>query len=115
MSSEDIEDLVNEATFDYATGDGHSALAKLERAVRESPNSAEAWHTLAEVRLGSAQLDGALAAAERAHALLPKDLLINTTLSRIWMERGDKAKAEHFGAQAKIEGWKEELRSPEPV
>ena len=44
----------------------------------------------------------------------PGDLFINTTLSRIWMEQGDKAKAEHFGAQAKIQSWKEQLKSPEP-
>ena len=28
------------------------------------------------------------------------------------MEQGDKAKAEHFGAQAKIQGWKEQLKGP---
>jgi hypothetical protein len=39
-------------------------------------------------------------------------LFINTTLSRIWMERGDKARAEHFGAQAKILSWKDQLKNP---
>jgi hypothetical protein len=28
------------------------------------------------------------------------------------MEKGDKARAEHFGAQAKIHSWKEQLKSP---
>ena len=56
------------------------------------------------------RFDAALAAAERAHALRPDDLFINTTLSRVWMEKGDKAKAEHFGAQAKIQSWKEQLK-----
>jgi hypothetical protein len=28
------------------------------------------------------------------------------------MEKGDKAQAEHYGAQAKIQGWKEQLRNP---
>jgi hypothetical protein len=28
------------------------------------------------------------------------------------MERGDKARAEHFGAQAKIADWKEQLKTP---
>jgi hypothetical protein len=37
-------------------------------------------------------------------------LFINTTLSRVWMERGDKAAAEHFGARAKVLGWKEQLK-----
>jgi hypothetical protein len=41
-------------------------------------------------------------------------LFINTSLSRIWMERGDKATAEKFGARAKVLGWKEELKHPPP-
>jgi hypothetical protein len=28
------------------------------------------------------------------------------------VERGDKARAEHFGAQAKIGGWREQLKNP---
>jgi hypothetical protein len=28
------------------------------------------------------------------------------------MEKGDKAKAEHFGAQAKIQTWKEQIKNP---
>jgi hypothetical protein len=28
------------------------------------------------------------------------------------MERGDKARAEHFGAQAKIKSWKDQLKNP---
>ncbi|MEY4005847.1 MAG: hypothetical protein RLZZ221_1943 [Verrucomicrobiota bacterium] len=65
----------------------------------------------AEVNLSLRRLDDALASAEKAHALRPNDL-INTTLSRIWVERGDKARAEHFGAQAKIGGWREQLKNP---
>jgi hypothetical protein len=30
------------------------------------------------------------------------------------MEKGDKTKAEHFGAQAKIQGWKDQLKEPKP-
>jgi len=55
-----------------------------------------------------------LAAAERAHALRKSDPLVIATLSRTWMERGDKAKAEHFGAMARMQGWKDELSTPAP-
>ena len=74
--------------------------------------SFEAWHALAEVNFSLRRLDAALTAGERAHQLRPQDLFINTTLSRIWMERGDKARAEQFGAQAKIAGWKDQLKNP---
>jgi cytochrome c-type biogenesis protein CcmH/NrfG len=110
MSPDELQALIDDATFDHATGDEESAVAKLERAGAAAPDSFEAWHALAEVNFSLGKFDAALAAGERGHALRPDDLFINTTLSRIWMEKGDKARAEHFGAQAKIQGWKEELK-----
>ncbi|MEY4088106.1 MAG: hypothetical protein RJB55_377 [Verrucomicrobiota bacterium] len=111
MTNEELQNLVEEATADFATDDAQAALAKLARATAAAPDSFEAWHALAEVNLSLRRLDDALASAEKAHALRPNDL-INTTLSRIWVERGDKARAEHFGAQAKIGGWREQLKNP---
>lgn len=112
MNSEELQTLIEDATADYAMGDAEAALAKLARATAAAPDSFPAWHALAEVNFSLRRLDAALAAGERAHALCPSDLFINTTLSRIWMERGDKARAEHFGAQAKIQSWKEQLKDP---
>jgi len=112
MSPDEIQTLVEDATADYAMGDADGALSKLARATVASPQSFEAWHALAEVNFSLRRLDAALQAAERAHALRSHDVFINTTLSRIWMERGDKARAEHFGAQAKIGSWKEQLKNP---
>jgi cytochrome c-type biogenesis protein CcmH/NrfG len=110
MSPDELQALIEEASFDHATGDSEAAEAKLGRAVAADPDSFEAWHALAEVRFALREFDPALAAAERAHRLRPDDLFINTTLSRIWMEKGDKPRAEHFGAQARIQSWKEQLR-----
>jgi cytochrome c-type biogenesis protein CcmH/NrfG len=112
MTADELQTLIEDATADYALGDPAAALAKLDRAVAAHPGSFEAWHALAEVNFSQRDFDAALAAAERAHALRPDDLFINTTLSRIWMERGDKARAEHFGAQARIQGWKDQLKNP---
>lgn len=114
MTNDEIQNLVDDATADYALGDIENALAKLRRATADAPASFEAWHALAEVQFSRRQLDGALDAAEHAHALRPTDVFINTTLSRIWMERGDKARAEHFGAQAKINSWREQLQEGGP-
>ena len=112
MTTDELQTLIEDATADYACGDGDAALEKLSRATTAAPDSFEAWHALAEVNFSMRQLDAALAAGERAHALRPQDLFINTTLSRSWMERGDKPKAEHFGAQAKIGSWREQLQNP---
>ena len=69
------------------------------------------WHALTEIYFSEGNYDAALQAAEYAHDINPNDIHINTSLSRIWVERGDKDKAEHFGAQARILGWKNELKS----
>ncbi len=110
MTEDELQNLIEDATADYALGETDAALAKLTRASSTAPQSFEAWHALAEVNFSIRQLDAALAAGDRAHALRPTDLFINTTLSRIWMERGDKARAEHYGAQAKIQSWREQLK-----
>ena len=112
MTTDELQTLIEDATADYALGDSATAVAKLARAAEAFPKSFEAWHALAEVNFSLRHLDAALAAAERAQALQPGDVFINTTLSRIWMERGDKTRAEHFGAQAKMGGWKDQLRQP---
>lgn len=112
MDSDEIRALIEDATFDFSMGDTDDAVAKLEKVVERAPGSFDAWHALAEVNFDDRRFDAALAAAERAHALQPKDIFINTSLSRIWMEKGDKAQAEHFGAQARILGWKDQLQNP---
>jgi predicted Zn-dependent protease len=112
VTDDELQHLIEDATFDYTMGDNDAALAKLARATAAAPDSFPAWHALAEVNFNLRRFDEALAAAEQGHRLHPSDLFINTTLSRVWMEKGDKAKAEHFGAQAKIQTWKEQIKNP---
>lgn len=113
MTDDELQTLIEDATADYALGASDDALVKLARATAAASDSFEAWHALAEVNFSLRRLDAALSAAERAYALRPADLFINTTMSRIWMERGDKARAEHFGAQAKIADWRDQLKNPD--
>lgn len=110
MTPDDLQSLIDDASFDHAMGETAAALEKLGRATKAYPDSFEAWHALAEINFANRNLDEALKAAESAHKVRTDDLFINTTLSRIWMEKGDKTKAEHFGAQAKIQSWKEQLK-----
>lgn len=112
MTDDALQTLIEDATFDHAMGDSDQALAKLADATAARPDSFEAWHAAAEINFALRRFDAALAAAERGHALRPDDLFINTTLSRVWMEKGDKAEAEKFGAKARILGWKDQLKNP---
>lgn len=113
VTDDEIQHLIEDATFDYTMGDNEAALAKLARATTAAPASFEAWHALAEIHFSLRHFDEALLAANQAHAVRPEDLFINTTLSRIWMEKGDKPMAEKYGAQAKILSWKDQLKNPE--
>jgi len=113
VTDDEIQHLIEDATFDYTMGENDSALAKLARATAAAPASYEAWHALAEIHFSLRHFDEALVAANQAHAVRPDDLFINTTLSRIWMEKGDKPMAEKYGAQAKILSWKDQLKNPE--
>ena len=111
MENQSIQDLVDEGTLDFTLGDIEAAVEKLEKAVSSKPDCFDAWLALAEVRLSEKDLDKALEAAEKAHSLQAEELHINTTLSRIWVERGDKEKAEHFAAQVRMISWKQELKN----
>ncbi|MCB1121376.1 MAG: tetratricopeptide repeat protein [Verrucomicrobiae bacterium] len=110
MDSPSVQDLVDEGTLDFTLGENSAAVEKLEKALEIDPDCFEACLALAEVYLSERKLDEALAAAEKGHALNPEALHINTTLSRIWVEKGDKEKAEHFAAQVRMISWKEELK-----
>lgn len=112
MDDTSLEDQINDATFDFTIGDTESAIKKLQSITAAQPESFAAWLALTEVLYSDGKQDRALAAAETAHKLNPDDIHINTSLSRIWVARGDKEKAEHFGAQARMLGWKDELKSP---
>ena len=107
-----LQDQIDDATFDFTMGDSETAIAKLTAISQTHPQSFEAWHALTEVYFSEGRYDSALEAAEKAHALNADDIHINTSLSRIWVERGDKDQAEHFGAQARMLGWKDELKAP---
>ena len=107
-----LQDQIDDATFDFAIGDNKSALAKLTALGKAHPDSFEIWHALTEIHFSEGNYEDALTAGEKAHALKSDDIHINISLSRIWVECGSKDKAEHYGAQARMLGWKNELQSP---
>ncbi len=108
----DPQTLVEEAVLDFTLGDLQSAIRKIKDALAADAEFFPAHHALAEIYFSSRDLPQALAAALKARELRPDDIHINTSLSRIYMEMGDKPQAEHFGAQARMLGWKEDLKQP---
>ncbi|MEZ5275933.1 MAG: tetratricopeptide repeat protein [Opitutaceae bacterium] len=115
MNPTELQALIEDATFDFTMGDDAAAVTKLTRALDSEPESFTAWHALAEVHFSARRFDQALAAAQKAHALQPDDIFVNTSLSRIWMECGNKEMAEKFGAAARMLGWKDSLQQDASV
>jgi predicted Zn-dependent protease len=112
MNETSLQDQIDDATLDFTLGESGAAIAKLSQLRETHPKSFGVWHALTEIYFSEGDYDAALKTGERALALCPDDIHINTSLSRIWVECGDKDKAEHFGAQARMLGWKDELKSP---
>ena len=109
-AKQDILSLVEDATYAFTLGDNAKAIKLLQQALAEDAQCFEAWHALTEVYYSEKDYDKALDAAEHAYKINPNDVHINTSLSRIWVEKGDKQQAEHFGGQVKILSWKEQLK-----
>ena len=115
MNEEQIREKVEAATLDFSLGEDDLAAQKLQQLLAESPDSYDGWLALTEVQLARRDLEAALTAAEKALALAPEDIHVHTSHSRIWVELGDKDKAEHHGAQARMLGWKDELKKTPPA
>ena len=114
MQDKTVKAEIEEAIFNFTMGENETAKRQLKQLLEKHASEKEAWHALAEILWSEKDFKASLEAAEAALAIDPKDLHINTTLSRIWVQLGDQTQAEHFNAQARMLGWKEQLKdSPE--
>tara|TARA_Y100000588_G_scaffold118366_1_gene129546 strand:+ start:1631 stop:1996 length:366 start_codon:yes stop_codon:yes gene_type:complete len=112
MDDGTLLDGVEEATLAFSLGDVSLAASILDKITKDAPDYFEAWHALTEVRFAKRDLEGATHAGEQALRLQPSDLHVHVSLSRIWAERGDKKRAEEYGAKARVLGWQAELDEP---
>ena len=111
-SKKAIQNEIDDAIFNFTIGENAYAKKQLNQLLRKHPKEKEAWHALAEILWSEKDFQSALKAAEKAHAIDNKDLHINTTLSRIWVQIGDQKKAEYYNAKARMLGWKDQLKNP---
>lgn len=103
--------LTADATLDFTLEKNESALNKLKMAIAIDPSCFAAWLAESEILYSVRDLEGALSAAEKAQGINPNDVHVHTTLSRIWIEKGDKKKAEKFSLRARMLGWKEQIKN----
>ncbi len=105
------QDEYDEAMFDYSLGDYDSALRKLRVILTEEADHFDAQLSLAMCFYRKGDCAAAIAEGHKAEALRPQEQLVHTNLSLFYMKAGDKARAEHHVAQARMASWKDALAS----
>lgn len=84
----------------YAAMDFAGAKADFEQALKLDPDFGDVHHSLAHTLEKLDDIDGALAAALRAVALNPEEVLTHTSLSVFYMRKGMIPEAEAAKARA---------------
>ncbi len=110
----DAEDLYFEGLDLFAEQRWLDAVAKFEEAAQADPSYVDAYHGIARACFAAREedpgaLDSAIAAALRIVELTPDDVTGYSTLSQVYVWKGDKETAEHWGSKARIAGWKDQL------
>jgi Flp pilus assembly protein TadD len=103
------QDRYDAAMFDYSLGELDAAMAQLKEILRENPQHFDAQLSLAMCCCRKGDLAAAIAEGHKAETLNPKEPLVHTNLSLFYVKAGNKQKAEHHGALARMASWRETL------
>lgn len=110
----DVDDLYMEGLDRFADEDYAGAIEWFRKATRADPAYADAWHGIARAAFEAREsdpelLDVAIDATHRILDLDPDDVTAYSTLSQIYVFKGDQLNAEMWGGKARIAGWKQQL------
>jgi len=111
----DVDELYMEGLDCFADEDWSGAIDWFQKAVAADASYVDAYHGIARAAFEAREsqpelLDVAAAAAEKITELDPNDVTAYSTLSQIFVWKGDKDTAEHWGAKARVAGWKQQLK-----
>jgi len=111
----DAEDLYFEGLDLFAEQDWAGAVAKFKESAKADPTYVDAFHGIARAcfegrEADDSLLEDAIAAALRITELTPDDVTGYSTLSQVYVWKGDKETAEMWGSKARVAGWKDQLR-----
>lgn len=107
--ADDAFDLYRQGLKLHRAKDYAGAIALLEKSVAADPNLSDAWEALGVLYDKQNRVDDAIAATQRLVALKPDEVMAHTNLSRFFMKKGMKEKAEEEQGKARLIGWKQEL------
>jgi tetratricopeptide (TPR) repeat protein len=94
----------------FAEGRHEEAIAAYQRSLEADPGFTDAMHGLCRAYQDAGQLDKAIETAQRIARLDPDDVLAHTSLSILYQKKGMIPEAEEEANQARILGWKQQLR-----
>jgi len=106
------QEQFDEAMFQFSTGHGESALARLKAIVAEHPDYFDAQLALGGAYCAQGDFAAAIAEGHKAEKTRPNDPLVHTNLSRAYMMAGDKTAAEYHATQARIASWRGNMAPP---
>jgi tetratricopeptide (TPR) repeat protein len=107
--ADDPDQLYRDGLRLHRAKDYEGAARLLERAVAADPAHADAWEALGILRDKLGRLDEAIAAMEKLAALRPGGIMAHPNLTRLYMKKGLKERAEEEQGKARLLGWKQEL------
>jgi tetratricopeptide (TPR) repeat protein len=94
----------------YAEGKPEQAIAEYENCLQFDPSHSEALHGLARAYQDMDRLDDSIEVSKRLIAIDADDILAHTSLSIAYQKKGMIPEAEAAANQARILGWKQQLR-----
>ena len=109
-SRQQAEDHYYAALDLFAEGKQDEAVAEYEKCLALDPRHAEALHGLARAYQDANRFDEAIEISKRLVELDPDDILAHTSLSIAYQKKGMIPEAEAAANQARILGWKKQLR-----
>jgi tetratricopeptide (TPR) repeat protein len=107
-----IQEQYDDAMFDFSTANYDSAIEKFQSILTQHPQNFDAQLSLGMAYYRKADYPAAIVEGHKAEKLRPNDQLVHTNLSLFYMKSGDKKTAEHYGLQARIASWKENMAPP---
>jgi len=103
-----------EALKAFIAGRFDEAVAAFGRALDLDPLDREALRGLAMAHAQRGDIEGAVAWARKLTEAAPKETLSWATLSMLLQKQGKIKEAEDAQAQARVLGWKDQLKPPPP-
>jgi len=94
----------------FAEGKQEEAIAEYEKCLELDPLHSEALHGLARAYQDVNRLDDSIGISKRLIAADADDILAHTSLSIAYQKKGMIPEAEAAANQARILGWKQQLR-----